>query len=516
MVDTMERTLNKLQFQPFLSVSLLVVLILDGCAPATPIPTSTPAGVRFEPAACMFGDVTGIDCGYLVVPEDRSQTDGPQIKLAVAIIRSSDPHPAPDPVVYLYGGPGGHILDSTTALASYFKSILPNRDLIVFDQRGVGYSQPALECPEVENQALLDAPKNLGPAEEQAHGFKAYQACHDRLVQAGIDLSAYSSAASAADVNDLRMALGVAKVNLYGWSYGARLALTVMRDFPAGVRSVVLDSVYPPQADLDTEAAGNAGRALDLLFASCAADTNCDAAYPDLKTVFYDAARQLDTNPISFDQVSQQTQKKVTQLINGDRMINLVIYLLHFDDMLPYIPKWIYEFHYGTAASDFMLTGYMYLFTFSNEISSQGMRLSVQCGEETSFSSAQAIRAANASVSPRLAEAVDQGWYFAMCPAWKVNPAAAVENQPVVSDIPTLLLTGADDPVTSPAWAESTAKNLSHSYYFEFPWASHWLIYRDSSAASCALGMLGAFLADPTSAPDSTCIKSLKVSFSPE
>lgn len=505
--------MNRSLVQSFLSLSLLLVLILSGCTQATPISTPTPAGVHFEPADCMFGNVTGIDCGYLYVPEDRSQPDGPQIKLAVAIIRSSNSHPAADPVVYLYGGPGGLFMEGTIALRLIFRGILANRDLIVFDQRGVDYSSPDLECPEVETQALQDATQNLSPAEEQGHSFQAYQACHDRLVQEGINLSAYSSAASAADVNDLRMTLGYTKWNIYGYGYGARLALTVMRDFPKGVRSVVLDSVYPPQASLDTEAAANAERALNLLFERCAADTDCNAAYPDLKTVFYATAAQLDTNPISFDQVSQQTHKTVTVLINGDRMINLVIYLLYYDYMLPYIPKWIYEFYYGHAASDFMLTGYMYYFTFSNEISSEGMRLSVQCGEETSFSSAQAIEAANAAVEPRLAEAVNQWWYFAMCSAWNVKPAAAIENQPVVSDIPTLLLTGDMDPGTSPAWGTSTAKNLSNSYYFEFPWASHWLIYRGSPAADCAQSMMSAFIADPTSAPDSTCMDTLVVSF---
>ena len=462
----------------------------------------------------MFGsNEKGIDCGYLVVPEDRSQPEGPQIKLAVAIIHSSNSSPAPDPVVFLYGGPGDLIMEAAPALSHYFTRILVNRDLIVLDQRGVGYSSPALECPEVESQALLDAAQNLSPAEEQGHRFQAYQACHDRLVQEDINLSAYSSAASAADVNDLRVALGYTDWNLYGYSYGARLALTVMRDFPEGVRSVVLDSVYPPQASLDTEAAANAERALNLLFERCAADAWCNADYPDLKTVFYATAEQLDTNPISFDQVSQMTHETVKVLINGDRLIKLIIHLLSWDQFLPSIPKWIYEFNNGTAQSDDMLTAYMYFFTFPNEISSEGVRLSVQCGEETSFSSAQAIEAANAAVEPRLAEAVNQGWYFAMCPAWNVEPADPIENKPVVSNIPTLLLTGDNDPGTSPAWVKSTAGKLNNSYSFEFPWASHWLIYGDTSTASCAQSMMSAFIADPVSTPDSTCINLLRVIF---
>jgi pimeloyl-ACP methyl ester carboxylesterase len=100
-----------------------------------------------------------------------------------------------------------------------------------------------------------------------------------------------------------------------------------------------------------------------------------------------------------------------------------------------------------------------------------------------------------------------------MCPVWNVEPAAAIENQPVVSDIPTLLLTGDNDPGSPPAWSISTAENLSHSYYFVFPWASHGLIYGGSSAASCARSMMNAFIADPTTAPDSACLDTLVVTF---
>ena len=82
--------------------------------------------------------------------------------------------------------------------------------------------------------------------EEDELLIHAGQACHDRLVQHGVDLSAYNSAATAADIEDLRVVLGYSKWNLYGGSYGSRIALTVMRDFPQGVRSVILDSAIPP------------------------------------------------------------------------------------------------------------------------------------------------------------------------------------------------------------------------------------------------------------------------------
>jgi pimeloyl-ACP methyl ester carboxylesterase len=333
------------------------------------------------------------------------------------------------------------------------------------------------------------------------------------LEQEGINLSAYTNAANAADINDLRVALGYKEWNIYGDTYGARLALRIMRDFPEGVRSVILDSAYPPQANWDAEAVVNAERALKLLFERCASDEACNAAYPNLETVFYDTAAQLDANPILLDVVSQETQETVRVLINRDRLINLIVHLLSFTDALPYIPGWIYKFHDGTAHSDDMLKAMMYFFVFAHEFSSEGKGLSVQCGEEISVRSTQDSETINAEKSPDLQDILNQGRYLALCPAWDVEPTVVNEIQPVESDIPTLLLTGDNDPGSPPAWAVSTSENLSHSYYFEFPWASQGLMYSGSPAAECARSMMSAFIADPAAAPDAACMNGLKVFF---
>ncbi|HXD08762.1 MAG TPA: alpha/beta hydrolase, partial [Anaerolineales bacterium] len=242
-------------------------------------------------------------------------------------------------------------------------------------------------------------------------------------------------------------------------------------------------------------------------------DEACNAAYPNLESVFYDAAAQLDADPISFDLVSQETREAVTLLINGDRLINLIVHLLYSNDSLQYIPRWIYEFLEGRANSDSMLKSYMYFFVFNHEISSEGMGLSVQCGEELSAGSAQAIETADTGVSPRLQASLDQGRYLEMCSAWNVEPNMGNEIQPVVSDIPTLLLTGDNDPGSPPDWGISTAEKLSNSYYFELRWASHGLVYGASPASACAKSLISAFITDPTTKPDSACVDRLTVTF---
>ena len=369
---------------------------------------------------------------------------------------------------------------------------------------------PSLNCPEVEGQTYQDLTQTLSRADLQTHYLQAVRACHDRLVAQGINLAAYTSAASAADVNDLRRSLGYAQWNLYGVSYGTRLALTVMRDFPEGVRSVMLDSVYPPQVHGAAERDANAQNAFNLLFQRCAADAGCNAAYPDLKNVFYDTVAQLDAKPITVSMAQPNGDQSYAVLVNGDVLINLLFQMLYTTAVLPYLPQFIYSLHAGQWNPGFQVIAMNIIFEDNNL--SEGLNLSVQCGEETPFSSPQALATANAAVLSRLQQAIDMQSFFAACSGWGAQPAAASVNQPVVSAIPTLVLAGDNDPVTPPAWSKAAASTLGHSYYFEFPWVGHGVLGA-GVWGSCSKSMASAFLADPNAAPDSTCMSDLKVFF---
>lgn len=449
--------MSKTRFKSLWLVCILIALVLGGCGQATPTPT--PA--RFEAADCMFPVPAGykIDCGYLFVPEDRSQPDSPLIQLHVAIVRSKSQNPAPDPVVYLQGGPGAHTLDAIAYYVTIFRDVLRDHDLILFDQRGVGYSQPSLNCPEVEEQIYQDLSLNLNPQEMTQHSPQAVQTCHDRLVNEGVNLAAHTNAANAADVNDLRIALGYSEWNLYGISYGTRLALTVMRDYPEGVRSVVLDSVYPPQVDLFAEEAGIVERSFNLLFGRCAADTECNKKYPELETVFYELVAQLDAEPITLMFTRPTTAQSYEVVVNGDRMISALWSLFYSTETIPWLPRFIYEFHQGRWGS-------LPNIFFFNDSLSEGMRLSVWCGVEAYFSSPETVAAASVAVLPRIREALDVEMIFPLCAAWGAKPADPVENEPVISDIPTLILEGDYDPATPPAWGQLAAETLNQAYYF--------------------------------------------------
>ena len=195
--------------------------------------------------------------------------------------------------------------------AQLYEPLTANRDLVLLDQRGTGLSEPSLACDEYTDVALESLGSDLSDEELEAEALDALEECHERLADDGVDFADYNSAASAADLEDLRVALDYDEWNLYGISYGTRLAQQAMRDHPDGIRSVVLDSAYPADADLYAEMPGNAERAMEALFTTCADDPACAAAYPDLGRTFRDLVAELNAAPAPITVVDGATGERV-------------------------------------------------------------------------------------------------------------------------------------------------------------------------------------------------------------
>ena len=233
-----------------------------------------------------------VDCGYLSVPENRSDPNSATIRLAVAIIRTTHPTPEPDPVIYLDGGPGGEAIYYLEEWVDF--PTLANRDLIILDQRGMGFSEPRLEC-EIELTY-----GDTGHLDEDVLVTETTQ-CRDRFLNDGIDLAGYTTLENAADLRDLRIALELESWNLFGISYGTRLALVTLREHPEGIRSLILDGVAPAELHIGTLNYVNADDAIDNLFEACASDPSCNANFPDIRTRFYDMIASLNKNPVEME-----------------------------------------------------------------------------------------------------------------------------------------------------------------------------------------------------------------------
>jgi len=487
--------------------------------PAT-APTPEPAAA-FVSAPCPMqlpaGQVEGdtVECGYLVVPEDRAEPDTNEIRLAVAIFHPPGGATEADPIVYLSGGPGGSGLEFLfISFNIAFAPVLDTgRDLIVLDQRGIGYSEPALDCPGVFDlgRDLLDMEvdgEQLTTDEANELFVEAVIACEADL-SALADLTAYNTAANAADINDLRLALDYDPVNLWGTSYGTRLALEVMRDYPEGLRSVVLDAVYPPDVDLYMEIPANAQRAFDTLFASCAADSACDVAFPDLETVFFDTVDRLNEEPATYLVTDALTRQRYDTVLSGDDLVAILFSFLYHTEVIPSLPQIIYDASEGNFDLVALIQGSLMA---QQGAVSLGMQLSVQCNEEFAFSSLDEYEALLAEY-PELAGFLESAMVglsgFMVCEEWDSGQADPIENEPVTSEVPTLLMAGEFDPITPPAWARHAAETLSNSTVIEFPGVGHGA----SIVAGCPFDTMIAFLDDPTTPPDDACTADMAVEF---
>jgi pimeloyl-ACP methyl ester carboxylesterase len=220
-------------------------------------------------------------CGYVTLPQDYDDPGNRQVEIYYTVIQSRGSAPQPDPLVYLVGGPGSsgsQLLQ--TSFNKYLRAFASDRDIIVIDQRGTGLSNPPLYCREVLFR--LDEILQSHHADYAELVLEILTDCHQRLSTKGVRFDSFHSVNIARDVVNVMLSLGYEQWNLVGVSYGSRLALTILRDHPEGVRAVILDSVYPPPADFYGEQAANGARALATLFAGCAADPSCAAAYPEL------------------------------------------------------------------------------------------------------------------------------------------------------------------------------------------------------------------------------------------
>jgi pimeloyl-ACP methyl ester carboxylesterase len=277
-------------------------------------------------------------------------------------------------------------------------------------------------------------------------------------------------------VNDLRIALGYDKVNLYGTSSGTRTILTIMRNHPEGIRSVILDSVYPPQVGLYSTVSQSVNRVFSLLFEECAADPACNQKYPDLESTFYQTVDDLNAKP-DRAQLSQGTV-----LVDGGFFMEAVYVSFYSTIAIPRIPGWI------QAASLGDFTGLKN--TFEGLLSDTGTSIaigfewSLQCNEEVPF---------------------DSYYEFTLCESWQAGQADPVENTAVVSELPSLILAGQFDPVTPPEWSQLAAETLGNHFYYEFPGSGHGIMRSER----CGLEIGLQFLEDPTSEPDASCMDEL-------
>src|SRR5258706_763329 len=441
----------------------------------------------FESNVCNFKapDQANVTCGFVIVPEDRSGDVKDRIKLAVAIYHSRNNPPKADPILYLQGGPGGTAIDwSAGVYQSVIAPLVVDRDFVVLDPRGVGYSKPSLECNEIKNTYLSDIQGRITSDQRASYYEGAFLACKNSFVNSGANPSAYTSAAMAADARDTLVALGYQQADLYGISYGTRVAQFLMRDYPEVVHTAILDSVVPIETKLLEQDVAVQDQALKTLFEDCKARPACSAAYPDLKSVYTDVVNQLNTQPVKIHSTIDQN-RSLDMTVDGPAFRNVLIWMLRDPQTIEVIPQMIFQVHGGDFS---LLTLANALPVYTLDTISMGSYISVNCHDQ---------------VFAMSAEKLDKTIHD-MCQLWQVKQPLPGENDPVNSEIPTLIFAGKYDSVTPVSFADQLAAHLGQSQLVVMPNQGH--APSSSKIFDCPTKLILAFLNDPNTPLDLACV----------
>lgn len=488
-------------------VSMVLIAGAVGCS------HGSTSWVSYASAPCPQPNFPGVpqadlgsnySCGYLTVPENRDDPKSRAIRILIARVKAANNAAKPDPIVFLAGGPGGAgTLNAPAVVAAGMNS---DRDVIFVNQRGTVHSDPHLSCPEMDDfatravQLVFQAPAT---ADLDA---AAVAACRNRLSSSGADLAAYDTRENAADIADLREQLGIDQWNVYGVSYGTDLAQQLLRNHPKGIRSMVLDSVVAPHVNIvdhwwDAPASG-----LAAIFVACANQPACAAAYPKLPTVFVDTVNALSRNPIEVDTTSP-TGRPTHVTIDGFKVVPLVLDWSADPAKVIDIPRMIYQLSRGDGA----LAGAGIAAGAPSEsergLLGAGLALGAYCQEMAAWTNPDQALAQARQAMPGLADSVlsitpTGSWIFRECQAWGLGRSDTVDTLPVLSKVPTLILSGSFDSSTAPQWVKEVTTGLPDSVALRFPGVGHGVI----PASACAQRIMTTFLDNPRTDVDQSCI----------
>jgi pimeloyl-ACP methyl ester carboxylesterase len=450
------------------------VAVLAGCANDADAPRRTLAL-----SECRLPRLaTPAQCGTLEVPENRDQPDGRKVKIAIAVLPANTLSPRPDPLFILAGGPG-QAASHLGPLAAQLVLVRKDRDLVLIDQRGTGRSSP-LECAAFKPDDDVETALELDPVPKAKE-------CVEELAAKGIDATQYTTAAWVADLDAARAALGYAKVNLWGGSYGTRAALEYLRRHPDRVRGMVLDGVAPPGLRVVLDVWPTRDAVLTEVLDACAASPACRKAQPDLGATLAAIHKRLEPNGRDVTLADPRTGEPHTWQLTFDHVLAALqplLYLPELQALLPVVLARAAEGDYGPLhASALLLTGNL------AEQMNAALHFSVVCAEDAPRVGAGDAQRALADVRTRaIAERT-----LAVCDVWPKGRAPADSATTVKSNVPTLILSGGLDPVTPPAYGDEVAKSLPNSRHVVARGYGHIV-----SPHACAPRLIAAFIDDPT------------------
>ncbi len=435
---------------------LLLPIFLSACSEKSAPQSAATVTLKPCPGFVETGKpplVYGAQCGELILKENPADASSKDISVAILRLPAISPVANADPLFLIQGGPGGSSIDMAEQVHSYFSDVRKNRDLIFVDQRGTGKSNP-LRCEQLTAEDL-----NLPEVEQTEKYFALMKRCAEQYHH---NAAFYTTVHAVQDLDAVRIALGYEKINLWGGSYGTRVALEYARRYPQHARSLVLDGVAPVSIALPKYFSRDALAALVAVNNECLAQTDCAAEFGDIVQKADRVLQRLNHlqskgEPLEVRYEHPRNQQTETLTLTPRTFSSLLFMSLYSRDLTVLIPRAI-SF---AEQEDYRLLAA--LSALSNEQAqrmniSEGMRYSVICNEDWPLFSADDIDQSVPFFGFNFVKEMQR-----ICELWPKAQLPEDYWQPINSDVPALLLSGKHDPVTPELWAQAVATYLPNS-----------------------------------------------------
>ncbi len=426
-------------------------------------------------------------CGTMQRPLDPGKPDSSTIELHVAVVPALNLTPQPDPVVPLAGGPGQSAMQLYSAYAPAFEELRRDRNILLVDQRGTGASS-RMNCPSEES--WINGNYSIEVAREAAT---------DCLQQLPHDPRYFTTSVAVTDLEAVREALGYPSLNLYGLSYGTRVAQHYARRYPNATRSIILDGVVPPQISLGPGIAIESQHAIDNIFARCAADAGCGERFPGIAESFSELVSTLRESSVTVS-IAHPNTGRIEELTFGSNELGAAVRLLAYHPstvaLLPLLVHEAANGNFAPLASQYRLTALALA-----DALALGMHNAVMCSEDAPFYDSTLIDYDGLLKS--YMGVIQLEGIRAICSVWPAGPVDDEFKVPLDTSLPVLLLSGEADPITPPRYAEMAAVDLQNARHLVGSHQGHGQL-----AVGCTSRLVAEFVerADP-SAIDAACLE---------
>ncbi|MDB6087589.1 MAG: hydrolase, alpha/beta hydrolase fold family [Gammaproteobacteria bacterium] len=403
--------------------------------------------------------VVPAECGEIAVPENPADPAGRRINVAFARVPAISRRKQPDPLFVLAGGPGMAATTFYAMVAPVFGRIHRDRDIVLVDQRGTGKSNP-LNC---------ETGDELGSRASDADIAADTLRCLKRL-STKANVAQYTTSVAVGDLDRVRGVLGYERINLYGVSYGTRVAQHYLRRFPEHTRSLVLDGVVPPQLSFGAAMALDAENALTNILSRCAREAVCRNRLGDPEEAYRSLWGTLRAHPVAVSVADPTTGEPARFDFTTYQLATVLRLSIYSTEAAALLPLLLHDTNasqdFSRLAAQFLLLNRSY-----GDVVAVGMNNTVTCTEDLAFYDPKAVD--RTKLEKTFLGTVQLDGLLTVCKLWPKGPIDADFHAPLHSNVPALLLSGTDDPVTPRAYGETVRRGFPNSLHVVLKDFSH-------------------------------------------